>query len=200
MPFAVNFGIFSVFPSASLVTAPARRGLLAGVLRLHIGLPAPRRATQRESCRPCSLPKECHSLCSAGRGLPARASIPSTAAEIPLAIKGYYPVAYFTDGKPTPGSPQFEFERDEHRYRFASAEHRDLFKADPVHYAPAIRRFRAMALALNQVVVAGPENWLISDGKSTSLAKLPHWPELFQKKFRQQYRQSKPEPFDPSEE
>jgi len=27
--------------------------------------------------------------------------------EVPLAIKGYDPVAYFTDGKPTPGVPAF---------------------------------------------------------------------------------------------
>jgi len=113
---------------------------------------------------------------------PLVASIPSTAAEIPLAIKGYDPVAYFTDGKPTPGSPQFEFEWDEHRYRFASAEHRDLFKADPVHYAPQFGNFCAMALALNQVVVANPENWLISDGKLYVFDKVaPFGPELFPK-------------------
>jgi hypothetical protein len=113
---------------------------------------------------------------------PLVASIPSTAAEIPLAIKGYDPVAYFTDGKPTPGLPQFEFEWDEHRYRFASAEHRDLFKADPEHYAPQFGNFCAMALALNQVVVANPENWLISDGKLYVFGKAaPFGPELFQK-------------------
>src|SRR3954467_12847164 len=60
----------------------------------------------------------------------------SIAAEAQLAIKGYDPVAYFTDGKPTPGQPDFQYEWDEHVWRFASAAHCDLFKADPVRYAP----------------------------------------------------------------
>jgi YHS domain-containing protein len=112
----------------------------------------------------------------------ASASIPTTAAELPLAIKGYDPVAYFTDGKPTVGRPEFEYVWDEHRYLFASAEHRDAFKSDPVHYAPQFGNFCAMALALNQVVVANPENWLISDGKLYVFGKAaPFGPELFQK-------------------
>ena len=52
---------------------------------------------------------------------------------------GYDPVAYFTFGKPTHGLPEFEYEWDEHRYRFARAEHLELFKADPVRYAPQLR-------------------------------------------------------------
>ncbi|HEU4662063.1 MAG TPA: YHS domain-containing (seleno)protein [Pseudolabrys sp.] len=114
----------------------------------------------------------------------ASALPPSTsfAADVPLAIKGYDPVAYFTDGKPTPGLPEFEYVWDERRYRFASAKHRDLFKADPVHYAPQFGNYCAMALALNQVVVANPENWLISDGKLYVFGKpAPDGPALFQK-------------------
>ena len=61
---------------------------------------------------------------------------PADAQEDPLAIKGYDPVAYFTDGKPVRGTADFEFEWDDRRWRFASAEHRDLFKASPVRYAP----------------------------------------------------------------
>jgi len=57
-----------------------------------------------------------------------------------------------------------------------------VFKADPEHYAPQFGNFCAMALALNQVVVANPENWLISDGKLYVFGKAaPFGPELFQK-------------------
>ena len=62
---------------------------------------------------------------------PLLTSIPSVATETPLAIKGYDPVAYFTDGKPTRGTPEFEYQWDEHRYRFASAEHRDFSRPIP---------------------------------------------------------------------
>ena len=75
----------------------------------------------------------------------ANAASPA-AAEAPLAIKGYDPVAYFTDGKPTSGRPEFEYEWDEHIWRFATADHRDLFKADPVRYAPQFGNYCAMAL------------------------------------------------------
>jgi YHS domain-containing protein len=99
-----------------------------------------------------------------------------------LAIKGYDPVAYFTDGHPVPGLPQFEYEWDDHVYRFASAEHRERFKADPVHYAPQFGNFCAMALAKGQVVVANPENWLISDGRLYVFGSpAPAGPVLFQK-------------------
>jgi hypothetical protein len=66
------------------------------------------------------------------------------AQDIPLGIKGYDPVAYFTDGKPTPGQPQFEYAWGEYRWRFANAEHLDLFKADPSKYAPQFGNFCAM--------------------------------------------------------
>ena len=114
--------------------------------------------------------------------VPLVTSLPSVAADVPLAIKGYDPVAYFTDGKPTHGLPEFTYQWDEHRYQFASAQHRDMFKADPVRYAPQFGNFCAMALALNQVVVANPENWLISDGKLYVFGKAaPGGPALFQK-------------------
>jgi YHS domain-containing protein len=53
-----------------------------------------------------------------------------------VAIKGYDPVAYFLEERPVKGSEEFEYEWMGAKWRFASAEHRDLFKADPEKYAP----------------------------------------------------------------
>src|SRR6267142_5677909 len=79
-------------------------------------------------------------------------SIPSVAAEsIPLAIKGYDPVAYFTVGSPVRGLPKIEYEWDEHRYRFSRPEHRELFQADPARYAPQFASFCAMSLAQSEI-------------------------------------------------
>ncbi|MBS0524532.1 MAG: hypothetical protein JSS04_12970 [Proteobacteria bacterium] len=83
----------------------------------------------------------------------------------PLAIQGYDPVAYFADGRPMKGSPEIEYVWDGQRYRFTTAAHRDLFKADPVHYAPQFADFCAMSLSKGKLVMADPENWLVSDGK-----------------------------------
>src|SRR6185503_11034014 len=109
-------------------------------------------------------------------------STPSFATEVvPLAIKGYDPVAYFTIGRPTRGLPEIEYEWDEQSYRFASAEDRELFKADPVRYAPQFGNFCAMALAEGELTEANPENWLISDGKLYIFGKpAPMGPALFQ--------------------
>ena len=112
---------------------------------------------------------------------PLAASIPAVAADkVPLAIKGYDPVAYFTIGTPTRGLPEIEYEWDEYRYRFSRAEHRELFKIDPVRYAPQFANFCAMALTRGEIVEADPENWLISEGK-LYIFGTPIGPALFQK-------------------
>jgi YHS domain-containing protein len=102
-------------------------------------------------------------------GLPIAASIGRAQSGQPapsrLALKGYDPVAYFTDGKATPGDPQYESTYDGTRYRFASAQHLGLFKADPDRYAPQYAGSCATGIALGVKVEADPQNWLIQDGK-----------------------------------
>jgi hypothetical protein len=122
-------------------------------------------------------------LAALAAGLAFTAAVRTAGAEgPPLAIKGYDPVAYFTEAKPTPGSPDIEYVWDEHRYQFATGAHRNLFIADPVHYAPQFGNFCAMALAKGLLVVANPDNWLISDGKLYVFGSpAPAGPVLFQK-------------------
>jgi hypothetical protein len=111
----------------------------------------------------------------------ARAARSRAAERVSLALKGYDPVAYFTLGRAAPGLPELEYEWDERRWRFASAADRELFKADPVRYAPQFADFCAMSLANGELVEANPENWLISDGKLYVFGKsAPAGPALFQ--------------------
>ena len=109
----------------------------------------------------------------------ATASRSTAAEDVPLAIKGYDPVAYFTIASPARGLPEISYDWDERRYLFLSAEHRELFKADPVRYAPQFADFCAMALTRGEVHEADPENWLISEGKLYIFA-MPYGPGLFQ--------------------
>ena len=112
----------------------------------------------------------------------ATAHVGVGAEKVPLVIKGYDPVAYFTVGKAVPGLPDIEFVWDEQRYRFARTEHRDVFKKDPARYAPQFANYCAMALAVGELVEADPENWLISDGKLYVFGKpAPDGPALFKK-------------------
>jgi YHS domain-containing protein len=118
----------------------------------------------------------CALIAGALLGLP-----PVLAAEpVPLAIKGYDPVAYFALQRATPGTAQFAHDWDEHRWYFASAKHRDLFKADPVRYAPQFANFCAVALSRGEVREANPEYWLISDGRLYLFGKSVG-PDLFRK-------------------
>jgi len=111
---------------------------------------------------------------------PLATAMPSVAAEkVPLAIKGFDPVAYFTVGSATHGRPEIEYEWDGYRYRFSRAEHRELFKADPVRYAPQFANFCAMALTRGELDEANPENWLISEGHLYIFGK-SIGPSLFQ--------------------
>jgi|HubBroStandDraft_4_1064222.scaffolds.fasta_scaffold20567_2 YHS domain-containing protein len=86
-------------------------------------------------------------------------------APLHLVLKGYDPVAYFTDSKPTPGKAEYEFVFDGARYRFASAQHLEQFKADPDRYAPQYAGSCASGIAAGVKVEAQPEYWLIVDGK-----------------------------------
>jgi hypothetical protein len=81
--------------------------------------------------------------------------------DIRLAIRGYDPVAYFEQGKPTLGRPEIEYVWDEHRYRFSRPEHRELFKANPTRYLPQFTNYCTMALARGLLKEANPEYWLI---------------------------------------
>jgi hypothetical protein len=64
-----------------------------------------------------------------------------------------------------PGDARFEWIWDEHRWHFASERHREMFKADPVRYAPQFNHFCAVALSRGEVKAGNPEYWLISDGR-----------------------------------
>src|SRR5512143_880127 len=89
----------------------------------------------------------------------------STSAKGRLTLKGYDPVAYFTEGKATPGMSEFEYAWDGLLFRFASAAHRNLFKADPEKFAPQFAGSCAMSLTRGVKIEADPNNWTISNGK-----------------------------------
>jgi YHS domain-containing protein len=82
-----------------------------------------------------------------------------------VAIEGIDPVAYFADGKPVPGSSDFEYEWMDATWRFASAEHRDQFAADPEKYAPQYGGYCAYAVSQGGTADIDPEAWRIENGK-----------------------------------
>lgn len=82
-----------------------------------------------------------------------------------VAIKGYDPVAYFTDGKPVKGSKDFEQEFLNATWRFASAAHRAAFVRDPQKYMPQYGGYCAYGVSEGYAVGIDPEAWKIVGGK-----------------------------------
>ncbi|HZT71450.1 MAG TPA: YHS domain-containing (seleno)protein [Terriglobia bacterium] len=82
-----------------------------------------------------------------------------------VAIRGYDPVAYFTDQKPVKGSEQFTFAWMGATWRFATAAHRDQFAANPSQYAPQYGGYCSYAVSKGHTASIDPEAWRIVDGK-----------------------------------
>ena len=82
-----------------------------------------------------------------------------------VAIDGWDPVAYFTDGKPVEGSKEFVHEWNGATWRFASAAHRDLFAQAPEKYAPQYGGYCAWAVSQGYTADIDPEAWKIQDGR-----------------------------------
>jgi len=82
-----------------------------------------------------------------------------------LALRGYDPVAYFTDGKPVIGDFTITAQHDGATYRFASEDHKALFLKDPAKYLPEYGGFCAAGTAKGVKVDGDPTVWKIVDNK-----------------------------------
>jgi YHS domain-containing protein len=82
-----------------------------------------------------------------------------------IAIQGYDPVAYFTEGRPMKGSAEFARKWLGATWHFANAGHRDAFAAQPEKYMPQFGGYCAAAMARGFVKSFDPEAWRIVDGK-----------------------------------
>ncbi len=96
---------------------------------------------------------------------PAAAQAGDPGDKAALAIQGYDPVSYFTEGRATKGKQDFSHVWDDQKYQFSSVANRDRFAGDPERYAPVFPGYCAAALSLGKVMRPDPEQWLIIDGK-----------------------------------
>ncbi len=82
-----------------------------------------------------------------------------------VAIEGADSVAYFTEGRHVEGSRDYTHVWNGATWRFASAENRDRFAAEPERYAPQYGGYCAWAISQGKTAGIDPENWNIVDGK-----------------------------------
>jgi YHS domain-containing protein len=110
-----------------------------------------------------------------------------------VAIKGYDPVAYFTQSKPVKGSAAFTHQWMGATWRFASAENRDQFAREPEKFAPKYGGYCAYGVSQGHTAPIDPEAWTIIEGKlylnysqgvkKTWSGDIPKYVDLAEKKW-----------------
>jgi YHS domain-containing protein len=78
-----------------------------------------------------------------------------------VGLHGYDPVAYFTDGKPVKGDPQYHSNYDGATYYFRSGDDKAAFDKEPQRYAPQYGGYCAMG----KLEGGDPNYFLVYDGK-----------------------------------
>jgi YHS domain-containing protein len=81
------------------------------------------------------------------------------------AIRGYDPVAYFSENRAIRGSPDLSHSWNGAVWHFSSEESRAAFASAPEKYAPAYGGYCAYAVANGYTATTDPEAWSIVDGR-----------------------------------
>lgn len=82
-----------------------------------------------------------------------------------IALQGYDPVAFFTAGKPTHGSPSIQAECHGATYLFASEANKAQFEKNPLKYAPQFGGYCAYGVAVGALFPVDIDTWQIKNGK-----------------------------------
>jgi YHS domain-containing protein len=82
-----------------------------------------------------------------------------------VALRGYDPVAYFSDGKPAKGSAQHKAEHKGSTFHFASKANQEAFIANPVKYAPQYGGYCAFGVSGGYKAAIDPAAFTVVDGK-----------------------------------
>jgi len=82
-----------------------------------------------------------------------------------LAISGFDPVAYFTDGKAVLGKGDFEYAFAGVVWRFRNEGNRGAFADDPDIYMPQFGGYDPVGVARGVGVPGDPRRWLVTGGR-----------------------------------
>jgi hypothetical protein len=82
-----------------------------------------------------------------------------------LAIGGYDPVAFYTDGKSVPGNADLELAYGGSVWRFSNVGNREAFAARPDVYTPRFGGYDPVGVAHGIAVAGNPSLWLITGGR-----------------------------------
>ncbi len=83
-----------------------------------------------------------------------------------IAIHGYDPVAYFIEGAPRKGRPEFAVQQGGARWLFGSEANKKRFEEEPEKYLPAYGGYcDAYGVAQGYLVKIDPNAWRIVDNR-----------------------------------
>lgn len=82
-----------------------------------------------------------------------------------LAIRGYDPVAYFTEGRAVKGLPGLSLPWQGTTWLFSSEENLAAFKKTPEAFAPQFGGYCAYGVSENHLSPTDPQAWTIVNGK-----------------------------------
>jgi YHS domain-containing protein len=83
-----------------------------------------------------------------------------------VAIKGYDPVAYFTEHRAVKGSEEISYNWLGTDWNFSSEKHKKLFSERPVKFAPQYGGFCSDGVAYGEITTnIDPHAWRIIEGK-----------------------------------
>ena len=86
-------------------------------------------------------------------------------ADARVILKGFDVVAYFANGKHAVGLPTIKSVYQDVTFRFATAEHKALFDANPAKYQPQYGGYCANGLVYGIPWGGDGDTWLMQDGK-----------------------------------
>jgi YHS domain-containing protein len=92
-------------------------------------------------------------------------TFPRLAAAQGVAVNGYDPVAYFTEGRAVQGRAEIALRWRGVRWHFTNEAHRATFEANPRAYAPQFGGFCAVGISEGLAVTASPDLWVIHEGR-----------------------------------
>ena len=80
------------------------------------------------------------------------------------ALRGYDPVAYFTEDKAIPGQPDFSVLWNDSEWLFSNIENRNKFVKNPEQYSPANGGYCTFGVVLGKKLDGDPEVWSLLNG------------------------------------
>ncbi len=96
---------------------------------------------------------------------PAFAAKPSVFATDGIAINGFDPVAYFTEGEPVKGDPSISVAWEGATLLFARAGHKAMFEADREKFTPRYGGYCAYAVSKGATAPTDPNAWTVFEDR-----------------------------------